>query len=336
MTVNVGVIGAGMIGTTHAHRLNSVIAGSNVTAVTDVDTERATALAADVAAVATADAAELIRRDDVDAIVIATPGFTHAGYVLDALSVGKPMLCEKPLATKIEDAEAIVAAEAEIGKRLIQVGFMRRFDPGYLEVKAAIDSGQIGEPLMAHMFHRNAEVPPGFKDEEVMNDSWSHEVDITRFLFDDEIAAVSHYFAKTTPNAPEGMHDPRVLVMEMRSGALILAEAYISNTFAYDVRCEVVGSSGTAELATPRLSRITTRGKISDAIDLTWDQRFGDTFRVELQAWVDSLLAGGPAIGPSAWDGDAVTIVTATGQRCVDNGGQRTEVQMIDKPALYA
>lgn len=336
MAVNIGVIGTGMIGTTHARRLNSVIAGSNVTAVTDLDSERAAALAAEVGAVATESAADLIRRDDVDAVVITTPGFTHAEYVLDTLSVGKPMLCEKPLATKIEDAEAIMAAEGKIGKRLIQVGFMRRFDPGYLEVKAAIDSGEIGEPLMAHMFHRNAEVPPGFKDEEVMNDSWSHEVDITRFLFGEEIAAVSHYFAKTTPNAPEGMHDPRVLVMEMQSGALILAEAYISNTFAYDVRCEVVGSSGTAELSTPRLSRITTVGKVSESIDLTWDQRFGDTFRVELKAWVDSLLAGGPAIGPSAWDGYAVTVVTATGQRCVENGGQRTQVEMIDKPALYA
>lgn len=336
MTVNIGVIGTGMIGTVHARALTHSIAGSRVTAVTDVDSERAAALADEIDAVAVDNAAELIRRDDVDAVLIATPGFTHAEYVLDALSVGKQIFCEKPLATEIADAEKIIRTEAELGKRLIQVGFMRRFDPGYRAVKAAIDSGEIGVPLMAHMVHRNAQPGPGFRDEEVMNDSLSHEVDATRFLFDEEIVAVSHYFAKTTPNAQEGLHDPRVLVMELESGALVIAEAFMTCTFAYEVRCEVVGSSGTAELTNPRVARVTTVGKTSEPIDLDWTDRFGETYRVEVQEWVNSLLAGTGPTGPSAWDGYAVTLVTSTGQKCTANGGVRTPVEMIEKPALYA
>ncbi len=335
MTVNIGIIGTGMIGTTHARRLTSSIAGSRVTAVTDVDTARAAAVADEVGAQAVSDPKELVRRDDVDAVLIATPGFSHPEYVLDTLTTGKPIFCEKPLATTIEDAEAVVRAEAELGKRLIQVGFMRRFDPGYREVKDAIDSGTIGTPLLAHMIHRNAQPGPGFGDAEVMNDSLSHEVDAARFLFGEEIVAVNHYTARTTPNAPEGLHDPSILVMEMESGGIVIAEAFMASTFAYEVRCEVVGSSGTAELTNPRVSRITTVGKTSESIELDWEARFADTYRIEVQAWVDSLLAGGPAVGPSAWDGYAVTLVTATALQCAANGGARTPIEMMEKPSLY-
>lgn len=336
MTVNIGVIGTGMIGTLHARNLATGVAGSQVTAVTDVDSDRAAEVAAEVGATAFATAGEVIGSGDVDAVLIATPGFTHAEIVLDALAAGKPMLCEKPLATTAEDAVRIIEAEVAIGKRMIQVGFMRRFDPGYVEVKDTIDSGRIGTPLMAHMFHRNADVPEGFRDEQVMNDSFVHDVDAARFLFGEEIASVGHLYAKTTPNAPAGMHDPQVLIMETVSGALILAEAYVVNSFGYDVRCEVVGSAGTAELATPRLSRVTTVGAVSESIPPDWRVRFGETYRVELQAWVDSLLAGGPAIGPSSWDGYAATVVTATGVQAIGKRGERVAVEMIDKPDLYA
>lgn len=334
MALNVGVIGTGMMGTVHIENLANRIAGTAVTAVFDVDTDRAAEIASQVGASATGSAAELVRRHDVDALLIATPGFTHAEIVLDALTVGKPMLCEKPLATSAEDALRIVEAEAALGKRLIQLGFMRRFDPGYLEVKGAIESGNIGEPLMAHMFHRNAVPPPGFNDELAMNDSFAHEVDITRWLFDNEIVATRVLQGKSSPAVPADAHDPQVLVLELADGALVLAEAYLANGFGYDVRCEVVGSSGTAELSTPRLSRLTGVGSISEIISPSWRERFGDTYRIEVQAWVDSLQSG-TIVGANAWDGYAVAAVAEASVAAIGEHGGRVPVTMVDRPALY-
>jgi myo-inositol 2-dehydrogenase/D-chiro-inositol 1-dehydrogenase len=335
MTVNIGVVGTGMIGTVHINNLTSGVSGSSVTAVMDTDAARAADIARRVGATAVGSSADLARRDDVDAVLIATPGYTHAEIVLDLLSVGKPVLCEKPLATRADDAVRILEAEAAMGKRLIQVGFMRRFDPGYLEVKAAIDDGSIGEPLMVHMFHRNPEVPDFFGDEMVMNDAFIHEMDVTRWLLGDEVVAVRVLQGKSTPAAGADLHDPQILVLETRSGVLVVAEAFVANGFGYDVRCEVLGSTGTIELATPRLSRRTSQGSVSEIIHPSWRERFGETYRLELQEWVRSIEAGRPA-GPSSWDGYAATVIADACVAAVSTPGDRVPVGLTERPALYA
>lgn len=331
--MRVGVIGTGAIGTAHARRL-AAIAGTTVTAVTDLDATRASGVAADLGAAFVEDPGELIRSADVDGVVVASPGSTHAGYVLDAFAAEKPVFCEKPLATEIPDAEAIVAAETSVGRRLLQLGFMRRFDPAYGDVRAAVDEGRIGTPLMAHMVHRNAEVPPGMGSDEVINETLAHEIDISRWLFTSEVESVSHHEAISNPNAPDGLVDPSVLVMHLDSGALVLAEAFVSAGFAYDVRCEVVGSSGSVHLTTRRRAPIASAGRVSEQVPMTWEDRFGEAYMAELRAWVSSVEAG-VASGPSAWDGYAATVVAATGIACAAAGGQRTPVHMMDKPALY-
>ncbi len=166
MSLKIGVIGTGAIGREHANRLNNKIVGSTVTAVSDVFEESAQKVITDICPNAKfyADAIDLIKSDDVDAIVVTSPGFAHAEVVLEAIAFGKPVFCEKPLATEASDAKKIVDAEMAGGKKLVQVGFMRRYDAGYKMMKAAIDNGEIGEPLMIHAAHRNPEVPTSYKD----------------------------------------------------------------------------------------------------------------------------------------------------------------------------
>lgn len=335
MVINVGVIGTGMIGTAHIDSLAHHVGGARVRAVFDVDADRAGDVAASVGATATASASDIVHADDVDAVLIATPGFTHADIVLDCLEAAKPTLCEKPLATFAADCVKVLEAEVAVGRRLVQVGFMRRFDPGYEQVREAITSGAIGQPLMAHMFHRNPDVPPSFGDEMVMNDAFIHEIDVTRWLFDDEVAAVRVLAGRPSPHAHEGLHDPQVLVFELASGALVLAEAFVANGFGYDVRCEVVGSDGTVELTTPRLSTSTGTNARSERIPDGWKERFGQTYRRELKAWVDAVAAG-THVGPSSWDGYAATVIADAGVEAQRLLGDRVVVSMIDRPDLYA
>ena len=334
MVTNVGVIGTGMIGTEHIESLANHVGGARVATVFDVDGDRAAQVATSVGAAAAATATDVIRSDDVDAVLIATPGFTHAELVLECLDAGVPTMCEKPLATSAADCVKILDAEVAVGRKLIQIGFMRRFDPGYLQVKDAIASGAIGEPVMGHMFHRNPEVPPHFGDEMVMNDAFIHEMDATRWLFDDEVAAVRVLAGRSTPKAHEGLHDPQVLVFELASGVLVLAEAFVASGFGYDVRCEVLGSDGTVELMTPRLSARTTTNAKSERIPDGWKERFGDTYRRELKAWIDAVTAG-THVGPDAWDGYAATVIADAGVEAQRSMGDRVAVELIDRPDLY-
>src|SRR5438105_1703975 len=139
--VRTGVIGVGVMGAEHARLLSHVVSGSEVGAVFDVDAHRADAVAASCAARVVDDPMVLIKDDLVDAVLVASSDQTHEQFVLACLAAGKPVLCEKPLAPDVDGCLRIIAAEGEIGRRLVSVGFMRRYDPGYLALHRTVNGG---------------------------------------------------------------------------------------------------------------------------------------------------------------------------------------------------
>ena len=161
MDLNIGVIGTGEIGADHVRRLSAHVAGARVQAVFDVDTARAAALAAEVGAVAHKNARDLIDDPEVEAVLIAAPSPVHAELTIECISARKQVFCEKPLAPSSEECLQVMEAETAAGARFVQVGFMRRYDEGYLRVKQAIDDGTLGDVLLAHCIHRNAQSPLG-------------------------------------------------------------------------------------------------------------------------------------------------------------------------------
>src|SRR6478609_10763655 len=187
--LRVAVLGVGVMGADHVARLSSRISGARVTVVNDYVTEKAEQLAATIPGCrAISDPLDAIADAGVDAVILATPGATHEKQLLACLEYGKPVMCEKPLTTDVATSLEVVKREAELGKRLIQVGFMRRFDHEYAQLKSLLDSGDLGRALVLHCAHRNPAVPPSFDSAMVVRDSLVHEVDVTRFLFDEEIA----------------------------------------------------------------------------------------------------------------------------------------------------
>ncbi len=335
MTLAVGVIGTGMIGSDHIAKLSGTIAGARVSAVFDVDAERAAAVAVGAGAKACGSAQEVISSTDTDAVLIASPGPLHPEQVLACLAAAKPVLCEKPLATTVEDCAAVLDAEAALGRRLVQVGFMRRYDEGFRQVKAAVDAGSIGEPLLVHSVHRNPTVPASFTADMSMTDSVVHEFDTYRWLLGQEVVAVTVLAARRSPRAAEHMRDPQLVLMEMADGVLVEVESFVNCQYGYDVRCEVVGSEGTVNLDNPAFTALAARGARGKGVPPDWQARFGAAYQTELQQWVDGLAAGHDAAGPSAWDGYAAT---AVGLACVESirAGCRVEVSLPERPALYA
>jgi myo-inositol 2-dehydrogenase/D-chiro-inositol 1-dehydrogenase len=330
VVLNVGVIGTGSIGSDHVLRLATRVSGARVGAVFDVDGERAAAVAGRAGARAHPQAADVIEDPSIDAVVIASPGDTHADLVLACIAADKPVLCEKPLATTTESALKVLEAEVAHGRRLTRVGFMRRHDGGYRAVKAALDEGSVGDPLLMHCVHRNASVPPGFTSDMSLTDSVIHEIDAARWLLGEEIVAASVVAVRPSPLAVDGVRDPQIVLLETASGAVVDIEVFVNCQYGYDVRCEVVGSTGTVSLDTPTTGALIRDGSRGHAVPADWRVRFGPAYLDELQEWVDGANAG-----PSAWDGYAATAVALA---CVASlaSGARTLVGLVDRPALYA
>ena len=218
-------------------------------------------------------------------------------------------------------------------KRLVIVGYMRRYDAGYRQVKASLESGAIGDALIVHNVHRNATVGEAYTSFMTMTDSMIHEVDTSRWLLGEEITAVQVIPPKRTPKAFPHLQDPQFAIFTTESGILSTVEFFANCQYGYDVRCELVGSLGTASLVNPVVSSTIAAGTDSAVVPPDWRVRFGPAYTAELQAWITGLL-NGECVGPSAWEGYAATKVVEVGVEAVKTG-QRMAIDYIDKPALY-
>jgi myo-inositol 2-dehydrogenase/D-chiro-inositol 1-dehydrogenase len=331
--LRVAVLGVGVMGADHVARLHSRISGVRVVVVSDAFAEKAEQVAASVPGCRViADPLAAVADPEVDAVLIATPGQFHEEQVLACIRRGLPVLCEKPLTMDADSSLAVVRAEDEYagrtGRRLVQVGFMRRFDPEYAQLHELIASGEIGEPLVVHCAHRNASVPPTFTSEMMINDSVVHEVDVARFLLDEEITAVTVLRPKATRSAVSGQSDPLLVVFETTSGRLVDVECFVSTGVAYEVRTEVVAEDGSAmiglDLGLVRQSGGPSGATRSTALAPDFRQRFGRAYDIELQRWADAARRG-TIDGPGAWDGYAASAVCAAGVEAL-RSGRRTEV----------
>lgn len=334
MTLGIGVVGAGMIGAEHVARLTRRVTGGRVAALTDIDPARAEKVAAEAGARVLPTGRDVIEAADVDAVVVTSWGPTHAEYVLAAVAAGKPVFCEKPLATTTEDCLRILDAETAHGGRLVQVGFMRRYDPGYRAMRHIIASGEIGRPLMMHCVHRNASVPEGYHSAMEAQDTAVHEIDTVRWLLEEEIVSVQVLAPRPTAERFEHLQDPQIMLFETESGARVDVEVFVNCQYGYDIQCETVGEAGTVRLPDPARPQVRTAGRARTEVVQEWGERFAEAFDTEMQEWVDSVAAG-TAAGPGAWDGYAASVVGSTAVEALHSGGVH-RVELRDRPALYA
>ena len=247
--------------------------------------------------------------------MVASFDATHEEFVLACIEAGKPVLCEKPLATTAEACLRVIEAEVAAGRRLVSLGFMRRFDPGYGEIKAGLENGGVGEVLLVHCAHRNAIAPAIYTSEMLITSSCVHEIDINRWLLGEEIVAATVRAPRSTRQAPDNLRDPQLILLETASGVLIDVEVFVNARYGYDIRCELVGESGTLRLA--------------EQVEPDFRARFATAYRRELDCWVHGVQDA-----PTAWDGYAANAVA---DACLESlaSGERTEVELTEKPALY-
>lgn len=328
--IRVGVIGAGGMGARHATNLSARVTGARVAGVTDLDRERAGKLAGECGGATFESEGDLIRSEDIDAVVIASPDATHAGLALECLEHEKPVLCEKPLATSAEDARRVVDAEVALGQRLVQVGFMRRYDPQHVAVAEAVAAGAIGSPVLFKGVHRNLAAHPGATSESILFNSAVHDLDSARWFLDAEIEEVSVRGADT---AGTGALDLQVIQLSLENGRLADIEVYVNAGYGYEVDAEVVGDRGTVRLA-PADAPVLRRGRrAGHEVEGDWLQRFPRAYEIEARRWVGSLHAG-ELTGPDAWDGYMALVAV---EACVAavRSGSAERLKSASVPELY-
>lgn len=334
--LRVGLIGAGRMGADHALRIHERISNARLVAVGDPDLDRAAQAAESTGARAEQDPFEVIGASDVDALVIVSPGVVHEPLLLAAIERGVPVLCEKPLTPDSKSSLRVVEAEEARGKHLVQVGFMRRFDPEYAELKRMLDAGDLGRALLLHCAHRNATTPPGFTSEMMIYDSVVHEFDTTRWLLGQEISAVSVRWPHSSAAAPEGLIDPQVVAIETTGGVLVDVEIFVNCGFGYQVRCEAVGEKGTALIGASGGPLIHQSGRWGGSVTEDFRGRFGTAFDQEFQRWAQAARQGGvdPAAA-NAWDGYAAAAACEAGVQAQATG-ERAAVELVDRPDFYS
>jgi len=333
--LSVGVIGAGGMGSRHALNLHSIVPGAQVAAIYDLDQDRAGQIAAQCgSAKAFGDPAQLIQDASVDAVLIASPDPTHAGFVHECLRTQKPVLCEKPLATTAAAALAIVEAEQALGRRLIAVGFMRRFDPQHVAVRRVVESGRIGRAILFKGVHRNPMIPPHLPGPIVITNSAIHDIDSTRWLLGQEITEVYVRGVRTHASFSDETLDMVLMQMVLSGECLATVETSVAVEYGYEVSAEIVGERGAAVTLQPDYALVRAQQASSVAVPMSHLDRFQVAFVPELTNWVHSVQTGEAFAGANAWDGYMSLLVA---DACVQSlqSGVPTRVPTPAIPGLY-
>lgn len=299
-TLGIGVVGVGEMGKRHAENLRRGVPEARLVGVADANLERARQVAQELEIEHYYPRMEaMLERNDIRAMVIASPDKFHAGAVRLAAAAGKDILCEKPLAVTLEDADSALEAVRKAGVRL-QVGHMRRYDPAYADAKRRIEAGEIGEPIIFKAIGRDRDAPPLSYYEANLNgmlflNSSIHEFDLARWLMDDEVEEVHAY--ATMLGRPEvaqfGDIVAGVVGLRFKRGAVGNVESFVQCQYGYDIRTEIVGSKGTLMVGSLRQTAqvvLTAEGMRHDLVG-HFLVRFADAYLLELRDFVDTLLA---------------------------------------------
>lgn len=332
--LRIGVVGVGAIGRTHIERINNKLQGAKVVACADVNETFGNSVAEKYGCQFYNKGEEMIASEDVDAVIVTTIDPFHEQYVMAAIQAGKYVFCEKPLAPEAEACKRIVEAEMAGGKQLVQVGFMRRYDQGYRQLKEAIQSRKYGEPLLLHCAHRNPAVDESYTTPMAVENSMIHEIDVLRWLLDEDYATAEVVFAKNTRRTHENLMDPQIMILTTKSGVRIDVEAFVNTGHCYDIKCEVCCEDAILNLPEPANIEVCANAQRGHAIHSDWSTRFVEAYNVEIQEWINATKEG-RVDGPTAWDGYVGQITAAAASKARDTK-QVVQIRIDEKPEFYA
>lgn len=303
-TVRVCLVGAGRAGMVHGVNLARHVPGARVVAVVDEREEARRRAAAELGA--SADFPTLrdaLQAAEFDAVVIATPTYTHRDLAVEAARAGKHIFCEKPMAIDAEQALAMIEA-ARSADVVLQIGFMRRFDEDFVRARALIEAGEIGEPLFIRSTTRGPGLPPPWawdtaKSNGMLAEVNSHDFDCVRWLAGSEYERVFARVRARKAEEPRRLHpdfyDVAVVTVELADGTLGAIDGACPSDYGYDARVEVLGSRGlltVGQVPDGTVVQVTQDGRVTRQAFRSWRDRFRTGYLGEVREFVECVRTG--------------------------------------------
>lgn len=332
--VNVGLIGAGRIGSFHGETVARRLVDADLVAIADPAPGASKALAEKLGVDnAYTDVGQLLAHPGLDAVIIATPARFHTDVLVKAAEAGKAIFCEKPMALTLDEADRAIAAARSAGVPL-QVGFNRRWDQAFAEGRAAIDAGKIGAVQLIRSLTRD---PGPFGADPVRIPLWTifyetliHDFDTLLWLNPGaravEVFAVAD--ALVRPDAREmGFVDTAVVTIRFDNGSIAVAEANFSALYGYDIRGEVFGSGGMVTMGDVRRSSMTLFDRHGVSKD-TWRRdtdHFIQGYTAQIASFVDAVRAGHLSTGPTGSDARAALAIALA---CIESVKSKAPVRL--------
>lgn len=322
------------MGEDHARIIAEDLPGATLQVICDMDRSRATSVAEAFAAKdVSSDPQATITRADVDAVIIASPDFTHAPLSLNCIAAGKRVLCEKPLSQSPDECVQVMQAEQDAQGQFVMLGFMRRYDKSYMEMRQALAEGTLGRALMMHNFHRNVETPAAdFTGAMAITNSAPHEFDVVRHVLGTEFTSITAH----QPRRSDDRVAPVVMVLETDDGQLVTIEVNNNAAYGYDVRAELVGEAGSMAMNNVAYTRTDMKLASSTRYDADWRGRYHAAYVRQNRDFLQFVNTGKfPEIASDCWDGYCAAIVAEAGAKALVTG-QKQPVLMMAKPELYS
>ena len=295
--IGIGIIGVGIMGRGHALYLSDYVKGGKVVAIYDANLVTAQKVAKEVFKKTKVlpkvykELSMILDDQLVKAVIIASPDHLHANHLEQAVLAGKDVLCEKPLASKEKDARK-VAKLVRNSKSIVGIGFMRRFDRPYQDLKKEIESGKYGKVLQIRCTSRNVS-SPNATTAMLLTNVAVHEIDIIRWLLGEEIVSVGVNFAKTTRKANSNLSDPISVNCHTESGVLVTIDICANSTYGYEVGMEVITENGSLVIENLGQLNIAYNFKLptrkGGTLHKDWMGRFKLAYIAELTAFINSL-----------------------------------------------
>jgi myo-inositol 2-dehydrogenase/D-chiro-inositol 1-dehydrogenase len=327
------LIGAGRIGRLHAENV-AAHPRARLVSVVDQDADAATDLAEAHGAMASTAPMDALAANAIDAVIVAAPSSAHFLYVHEALEAGKPVLCEKPLASDPEDARTLAALARDSGIPTM-TGFNRRFDANHARLQERLARGEIGAPEMVCITSRDPE-PPRYEylaNEKgaLFTETMVHDLDMARWLLGEEPVRVAAFAANLVePRFAElNEVDTAVAILTTASGRMARIDNSWGSAYGYDQRVEVFGRGGMLQSGNVQRTTVELhdqRGPQRDPVPYFFLDRYRDSYRAELDSFITAVLREGP-VRVTAQDGWRATLLASCVMEAAKTG------RVVDVPS---
>lgn len=294
--LKVGIIGAGRIGQVHAKSITYHIPQAEIVAISDIYVEGAKKVAAELGIPnAYEDYHEILNNPEIDAVLICSSTDTHADIACEAAEAGKHIFCEKPVDLTIAKIKKVIAAVEKAGVKL-QIGFNRRYDHNFAEIKRLANEGKLGDLQTIKITSRDPE-PPGIEYVKVSGgiflDMTVHDFDMARFIGGEVEEVYANATVMVDPAIGEaGDVDTALVALKFKSGAIGVIDNCRKACYGYDQRLEVFGSAGQASAAndTPtNVAYINENGNVTDKPLYFFLERYMQSFGDEMMEFINAV-----------------------------------------------